>query len=141
MYGTNRTEPGTTAGFAQKLKESLQEAYKLSPVTWYGSIHQQFLADDPERKGPLKVAERLGENNYKVISLQGRNKTQIVHFDRLNPCVTSTAEDPQNSRPSAKPEVQIDCQPTGKNAELLKTSGRITSSRSCPPPPQEINIQ
>eukprot|EP00731_Ephydatia_muelleri_P039166 Em1164g1a len=29
MYGTNRTEPDTAAGFAQKLKEGLQEAYKL----------------------------------------------------------------------------------------------------------------
>ena len=29
MYGTNRTEPGTAAGFAQKLKDGLQEAYKL----------------------------------------------------------------------------------------------------------------
>ena len=30
-----------------------------------------------------------------------------------------TAEDPQNRRPSATPEVQVDRQPTGKNAELL----------------------
>ena len=29
MYGTNRTEPDTAAVFAQKLKEGLQEAYKL----------------------------------------------------------------------------------------------------------------
>ena len=38
-------------------------------------------------KGPLKVVERLGESNYKIKSLQGRKKTQIVHFDRLKPCV------------------------------------------------------
>ena len=29
MYGTKRTERGTAAGFAQKLKDGLQEAYKL----------------------------------------------------------------------------------------------------------------
>ena len=149
MYGTNRTEPDTAAGFAQKLKEGLQEAYKLvrekcqaehkrqkalydervhgkpfSPgdLVW---LHSPAVPRGRSRKlhhpwkGPLKVVERLGESNYKIKSLQGRKKTQIVHFDRLKSCVASTAEDRQNSRPPTTPETQIDRQPTGKHVELL----------------------
>eukprot|EP00731_Ephydatia_muelleri_P012982 Em0007g292a len=149
MYGTNRTGPDTAAGFAQKLKEGLQEAYKLvrekcqaehkrqkalydervhgkpfSPgdLVW---LHSPAVPRGRSRKlhhpwkGPLKVVERLGESNYKIKSLQGRKKTQIVHFDRLKPCVASTAEDRQNSRPPTTPETQIDRQPTGKYVELL----------------------
>eukprot|EP00731_Ephydatia_muelleri_P021521 Em0014g112a len=97
-------------------------------------------------KGPLKVVERLGESNYKIKSLQGRKKTQIVHFDRLKPCVASTAEDRQNSRPPTTPETQIDRQPTGKYVELLDSYddepvAEEPATDAAPPPPQEINIQ
>ena len=137
MYGTNRTEPDTTASFAQKLKEGLQEAYKLvrekcqaehkrqkalydervhgkpfSPgdLVW---LHSPAVPRGRSRKlhhpwkGPLKVVERLGESNYKIKSLQGRKKTQIVHFDRLKPCVASTAEDRQNSTPPITPRLKL----------------------------------
>ena len=176
MYGTNRTEPDTAAGFAQKLKEGLQEAYKLvrekcqaehkrqkalydervhgkpfSPgdLVW---LHSPAVPRGRSRKlhhpwkGPLKVVERLGESNYKIKSLQGRKKTQIVHFDRLKPCVASTAEDRQNSRPPTTPETQIDRQPTGKHVELLDSYddepvAEEPAPDAAPPPPQEINIQ
>ena len=176
MYGTNRTGPDTAAGFAQKLKEGLQEAYKLvrekcqaehkrqkalydervhgkpfSPgdLVW---LHSPAVPRGRSRKlhhpwkGPLKVVERLGESNYKIKSLQGRKKTQIVHFDRLKPCVASTAEDRQNSRPPTTPETQIDRQPTGKYVELLDSYddepvAEEPATDAAPPPPQEINIQ
>eukprot|EP00731_Ephydatia_muelleri_P005415 Em0002g1591a len=176
MYGTNRTEPDTAAGFAQKLKEGLQEAYKLvrekcqaehkrqkalydekvhgkpfSPgdLVW---LHSPAVPRGRSRKlhhpwkGPLKVVERLGESNYKIKSLQGRKKTQIVHFDKLKPCVASTAEDRQNSRPPTTPETQIDRQPTGKHVELLDSYddepvAEEPATDAAPPPPQEINIQ
>eukprot|EP00731_Ephydatia_muelleri_P021198 Em0013g925a len=107
MYGTNRTGPDTAAGFAQKLKEGLQEAYKLvrekcqaehkrqkalydervhgkpfSPgdLVW---LHSPAVPRGRSRKlhhpwkGPLKVVERLGESNYKIKSLRVERKLKL----------------------------------------------------------------
>ena len=60
--------------------------------------------------------------------------------------MASTTEDPQNSSPSATPEAQVDCQPTGKNAELLDSDddepvAEEPAPEAAPPPTQQINIQ
>ena len=41
-------------------------------------------------KGPLIVVEKMGSNTYKIKG-QNNRKFQIVHFDRLKPCVKSSA--------------------------------------------------
>ena len=172
MYGTNQTEPGTTASFAQNLKKGLQEAYKLvrekcqvehrrqkelydervhgepfkpGDLVW---LHSPAVPRGQSKKlhhpwkGPLKVIERLGESTYKIKSLQGRKKTQIVHFDRLKPCAVSTAADnEQNLIPPAAP----DPQPTRNNVELLDSYDDEVVEQvpeepeQAPPPPQQVD--
>ena len=97
-------------------------------------------------KGPLKVVERLVEvNNLSFLSTL-KAFDFVIAFARLKPCVASTAEDRQNSRPPITPETQIDRQPTGKHVELLDSYddepvAEEPAPEAGPPPPQEINIQ
>ncbi|KAL5469080.1 hypothetical protein EMCRGX_G030273 [Ephydatia muelleri] len=37
-------------------------------------------------KGPYRVQERIGESDYKIRAWKGKS-TQVVHFDRLKPCI------------------------------------------------------
>ncbi|KAL5510738.1 hypothetical protein EMCRGX_G006336 [Ephydatia muelleri] len=81
-----------------------------------------------------------GVSTIRSISQEPDRGALKVHFDRLKPCVASTAEDPQNRRPSATPEVQVDRQPTGKNAELLDSDddepvAKEQLRKLLPPPP------
>ena len=36
--------------------------------------------------GPFAVIKKLSDATYRVKQMQGRRKTQVVHFDRLKPC-------------------------------------------------------
>ena len=45
-------------------------------------------------EGPYRVLKRPTDSTYKIQSLSNPRERAVVHFNRLKPCTTATAEHP-----------------------------------------------
>ena len=81
-------------------------------------------------EGPFKVEERIGDSTYKIKGLRSK-KYQVVHFDRLKPCLPNVRnEDRDDTRNTA---VQLADAPLEKCREDIQLArGKCTPSRGSP---------
>ena len=110
---SDTTDPTPVSDYAVHLKKSLEDAYSLareklgtsherrkeyydrrvhgSPfqpadLVW---LHSTVIPQGHSRKlhhpwtGPCRVIERISDSDYRIKGLCGRQRTQIVHYDRL----------------------------------------------------------
>ena len=116
MYGTGPSDSFTAGEYATELRNALHNAYavvrekcnaehkrqksfydekvhgkpySVGDVVWLHSIvvpRGQSRKLHHPWKGPYRVQERIGESDYKIRAWKGKS-TQVVHFDRLKPCI------------------------------------------------------
>eukprot|EP00731_Ephydatia_muelleri_P029883 Em0021g406a len=116
MYGTGPSDSFTAGEYATELRNALHNAYavvrekcnaehkrqksfydekvhgkpySVGDVVWLHSIvvpRGQSRKLHHPWKGPYRVQERISESDYKIRAWKGKS-TQVVHFDRLKPCI------------------------------------------------------
>ena len=133
LYKTSKTQKVTSSEYAADLKQSLEKAYNKVRTTMgakqllqrrlydrrvHGQpyqvgdhvwLHTSVLARGNTKKlhhpwkGPYCVVKRLTDSTYRVQSLSNPRERAVVHFNRLKPCTTATAEQPSTFDPISHP--------------------------------------
>ena len=164
MYGTGQREEVPTTEYARKLKQSLEEAYALVRTRLSAqherrkAIYDQKIHGDPYTqgdlvwlhspavsrglsrklhhvwKGPFRVLERVSNSDYRIKSLSGKKRVQIVHFDRLKPCTPGTRFNDTITDQSQSHEHESDTSPVGSQLEIIDT-GEDEQRPPVPPVP------
>ena len=162
---SDTTDPTPVSDYAVHLKKSLEDAYSLareklgtsherrkeyydrrvhgSPfqpadLVW---LHSTVIPQGHSRKlhhpwtGPCRVIERISDSDYRIKGLRGRQRTQIVHYDRLKLCapgtrfLTAIGDEPavEDTQPATTTSDVF-----GQDMELINPE---TERQPAPPPP------
>ena len=82
------------------------QPYQVGDHVW---LHTTVLARGNTKKlhhpwkGPYHVLKRLTDSTYRIQSLSNPREHAVVHFNRLKPCTTATAEQPSTFDPISPP--------------------------------------
>ena len=175
MYKTGKTQKVTSSEYAANLKQSLEKAYNKVRTTMgakqllqrqlydrrvHGQPHQvgdlvwlhtTVLARGNTKKlhhpwkGPYRILKRPTDSTYKIQSLRNPRERAVVHFNRLKPCTTATAEQPSaldHISPSPGDDNTTkdtpQAAPIGTHLEIIEPMDPHAQEQQLPSPPSLV---
>ena len=175
VYKTNKTQKVISSEYAANLKQSLEQAYNKVRTTMgakqllqrqlydrrvHGQPHQvgdlvwlhtTVLARGNTKKlhhpwkGPYRILKKPTDSTYKIQSLRNPRERAVVHFNRLKPCTTATAEQPSAlDRISPSPgddnttKDTPQAAPIGTHLEIIEPMDPHAQEQQLPSPPSLV---
>ena len=96
-------------------------------------------------KGPYRVLKRLTDSTYKIQSLGNPRECAVVHFNRLKPCTSATAEQPSAldhiSSSPGDDNLRKDtpqAAPIGTHLEIIEPMDPHAQEQQLPSPPSLV---